>query len=203
MACLVVQFADSEIKAANDGVASFAGYSNFRVIGAATIQSRGVKFGAINSMAETEQAMLTVVHKAQKHAGVPVEHVIVSFAGAKPQSYGVAGEVEIAHGTITNNDIGRVLQSCEMPKFGENRTVLHAQPVNFYVDHKPSIADPRGMAGNRLGTDMHVVTVDDDVLSNIAHCVERWQLELAGVASSAYVAARSSLMEDEQEMGDV
>ena len=59
-----------------------AGQSSFRVIGAATTRSRGVRFGEIDAMHETERAIRTAVQAAQKMANVRVDHVIACFAGA-------------------------------------------------------------------------------------------------------------------------
>ena len=88
-----------------------------------------------------------------------------------------------------------------MPDIGEGREVLHAQPVNFALDHRTGLIDPRGQVGNRLACDMHMLTVDQAVIENLLYCVKRCDLELAGVASSSYVAGISSLVEDEQELG--
>ncbi len=48
---------------------------------------------------------------------------------------------------------------------------------------------------------MHLLSVDGDVIQNLLYCIKRCDLELAGIASSAYVSAISSLVEDEQELG--
>jgi len=61
--------------------------------------------------------------------------------------------------------------------------------------------DPRGLVGNMLTTDMHMLTVDALAVQNIFFCIKRCDLELAGLASSAYVSGMSSLVEDEQELG--
>jgi cell division protein FtsA len=88
-----------------------------------------------------------------------------------------------------------------VPDIGEGREVLHAQPVNFALDHRSGLKDPRGHVGNRLSADMHMLTIEAHAIETLLHCVKRCDLELAGVASSPYVAGVSSLVEDEQELG--
>ena len=73
--------------------------------------------------------------------------------------------------------------------------------MNFTLDDKNGLLDPRGQIGKELLVDMHLLTVDISSIETMLHCVKRCDLELAGVASSAYVAAISSLVEDEQEIG--
>jgi cell division protein FtsA len=171
------------------------------VIGAATTRSRGVSFGEISVMRETESAIRTAVQAAQKMADVRVDHVIACFSGAEPRSYGLAGEWELQDSVVTEQDVARVLAACDVPDFGASREVLHAQPVNFALDHRSGLGDPRNQIGNRLACDMHLLTVDADVVQNLLYCIKRCDLELAGIASSAYVSGISSLVEDEQELG--
>jgi cell division protein FtsA len=178
-----------------------AGQSNFRVIGAATTKSRGVRFGEISVMNETERAIRTAVQAAQKMANVRVDHVIACFSGAEPRSYGLAGEVELQDSVVTEQDVARVMAACDVPDIGEGREVIHAQPVNFALDHRTGLADPRNHIGNRLACDLHLLSVEASVVQNLLYCIKRCDLDLAGIASSAYVSGISSLVEDEQELG--
>ena len=201
VACLVLRFDGPERSRPADGVGSMAGQSSFRVIGAATTRSRGVRFGEVDAMQETERAIRTAVQAAQKMAAVRVDHVIASFSGARPQSFGLSGETDLEGSAVSDADIGRVLAACEMPDIGEGREVLHAQPVTFGLDHRTGLADPRGQVGSMLATDLHLLSVDAATIETLLHCIKRCDLECAGLASSAYVSGIASLVEDEQELG--
>jgi cell division protein FtsA len=201
VSCLILRF-DGEAKLREqDGVGPMAGQSQFRIIGAATTRSRGVRFGEISVMGETERAIRTAVQGAQKMANVRVDHVIACFSGADPRSYGLAGEHELQDQVVTEADVARVLGACDVPDIGEGRDVLHAQPVNFALDHRSGLGDPRGQIGHRLCCDMHLLSVDGDAVQNLIRCMQRCDLEVAGLASSAYVAGVAALVEDEQELG--
>jgi len=201
IACLVLRFDGPDQTRGEDGMGSLAGQASFRVIGAATTRSRGVRFGEVDAMPETERAIRTAVQAAQKMAGVRVDHVIACLSGARPRSYGLAGMVDVADGPVGEDDIARALAACDVPDLGHGREVLHAQPVNFSLDHRSGLADPRGQIGNSLSVDMHLLSVEDTAIQNLLFCIQRCDLELAGLASSAYVAGVSSLVEDEQELG--
>ncbi|MGB8622417.1 MAG: cell division protein FtsA [Paracoccaceae bacterium] len=201
IACLVLRFDGPDRFRGGDGVGSLAGQSGFRVIGAATTRSRGVRFGEIDAMQETERAIRTAVQAAQKMAGTRVDHVIASMAGAQPRSYGLDGMIDLVDSAVSEEDVARVLAACDVPDFGEGREVLHAHPVNFALDHRTGLNDPRGQIGNKLACDMHLLTVDTHAVQNLLYCIKRCDLELAGLASSAYVSGVSSLVEDEQELG--
>jgi len=201
IACVVLRFDGPDSFREQDGVGPMAGQSSFRIIGAATTRSRGVRYGEVAAMQETERAIRTAVTAAQKMANVRVDHVIACFAGGEPRSYGLAGEVEVSDSLVTEEDVAQVLSACEVPPIGHGREVLHAQPVNFALDHRSGLADPRGQMGRRLACDMHLLTVEGAAVQNLLHCIKRCDLEVAGIASSAYVSGMSALVEDEQELG--
>ena len=201
ISCLVLNFDGTGTFRETDGVGPMAGQVNFRVIGAASTRSRGMRHGEIETMGETEKAIRTVVQQAQKIAGVRVDHVIACLSGGRPASYGLAGEIALPSGKVTEQDIAAVLAACDAPDFGRGREVLHAQPVNFAVDNRSNLADPRDHSGNKLACDMHVLTVDGDAVGNLVQCIRRCDLELAGIASASYAAGRAALVEDEQELG--
>ena len=201
VAALIVQFDPSVQAGASAATSTIARHGAFRVIGVAQTKSRGVKFGEIASMPETERAIRTALQGAQKMANERVDHVIACFSGARPRSYGLNGEVHVATGEVSTADIGRVLASCDVPDYGEGREPIHAMPINFALDHRTGLSDPRGLIGNNLKVDMHLLTVDARMLEHLGACIRRCDLELAGVASSAYVSAVSALVEDEQELG--
>lgn len=200
IACLVLRF-DEGASVREEGIGSMAGQSSFRIIGAATTRSRGVRFGEVDAMQETERAIRTAVQAAQKMAQVRVDHVIACLSGARPRSYGLDGQVDVESTVVGDADIGRVLAACDVPDYGADREVLHAQPVNFALDNRSGLADPRGQIGHQLTADLHLLTVDASIVQNLLFCIKRCDLELAGLASSAYVSGISSLVEDEQELG--
>lgn len=202
IACLILKIDPERLEAPPaPGRRAQAGLDAIRVAGFANTQSRGVAMGEISVMDEAERGIRTVLSKAQKYAGERVDEVIVSLSGAQPRSYGVSGEAAVAQGEVTARDIGAALARCDLPDFGQGRDVIHAQPVNFTLDHRTGLADPRGQVGARIAVDMHMLTVSHAAIRNLAHAVRRCDLDLAGVATSAYAAGLSALVEDELELG--
>ncbi|NNE78662.1 MAG: cell division protein FtsA [Silicimonas sp.] len=201
IACLILRFDGRERLPQGDGIGAMAGQTQFRVIGAATTRSRGIELGETCAVQETERAIRTAVQAAQKMAGCRVDHVIACLSGGQPRSYGLAGIVNVEGDVVGEADIARVLAACDVPDYGAEREILHAQPVNFALDHRTGLIDPRDQIGQRLACDMHMLTVDRSVIQNLIYCLKRCDLELAGLAQSSYVSGISALVEDEQELG--
>jgi len=74
-------------------------------------------------------------------------------------------------------------------------------PVNFSLDHRTGLADPRGQIGIRLVVDLHMMTVAGNPVHNLLQVIRRCDLELAGLAFSGFTSGISALVEDEQELG--
>ena len=204
VACLVLQFDAEKARSIDDrdGVGNLHGQADLKIIGAATTRARGIEFGEIIDMEEAEAAIRTAVQAAQKMAGMRLDHVIVTFSGGRPRSYGVHGLVRVDEGEVTDFDVARVLAECDIPDYGtDTREAIHALPVNFTLDGRSGIANPRGQIGARLGVDLHLVTVGSRSLQNVMQCIRRCDLELCDVVVAPYAAGLSALVEDEQELG--
>lgn len=61
--------------------------------------------------------------------------------------------------------------------------------------------EPRGLVGDRLGVEMHIVTAAPGPVRNLEACVMRGHLRVAGFVASPYAAGLSSLVEDEKDLG--
>ena len=121
IACLILRFDGPDKLRTVDGVGSLAGQSSFRVIGASTTRSRGVRLGEIEAMPETERAIRTALQAAQKMAMVRVDHAIVCISGGQPRSYGLAGQIELEGDPVSESCVARVLAGCDVPDYGEAR----------------------------------------------------------------------------------
>ncbi|MEM9139965.1 MAG: cell division protein FtsA [Pseudomonadota bacterium] len=205
--CLVLRLDPAQIAEADarDG----RGTSLFRaieVVGARTVQSRGIRRGEIVDMEEVCRCIRLALLNAEKMAAPKVERVdqvIVSFSGGRPQSHMTEAEIETETGQVTDRDLSVVLAECPEPPIPADRTILHAQPCEITVDYQTGVTDPRGMAARRLSVAQHVLTVDQRPLADLMECVRRCDLDLAGVVSAPYASAMAALVEDEQRAGSI
>jgi cell division protein FtsA len=181
-------------------------YGAIEVVGARTVQARGIRRGEITDMEEVCRAIRLALLNAEKMAAPRVErvdHVIVSFSGGRPESHFTEAEVETETGQVTERDLSNVLAACPEPLLKSDRQILHAQPCEITVDYQNGVTDPRGMTARKLSVALHVMTVDARPLSDLIECVRRCDLDLAGVVSAPYASAMAALVEDEQRAGAV
>jgi len=199
--CLVIRVdAQRLAQAAEDGRGHDA-FGAIRIEGVGVTRSRGVRLGEIVDMEEATRAIRTALELAEKMAGERVDQVIGALSGARPRSEAASGAALVEGLEVSKRDVARVVTGCRWPELEDGREVLHAQPVNFTLDGVPGLADPRGMSGSTLGADLHVVSVATAPLRNLAQCVRRSDLELAGVVAAPYATGLASLVEDERKLG--
>ncbi|MET4805371.1 cell division protein FtsA [Limibacillus sp. MBR-115] len=177
-----------------------------RVLGIGQQASRGIKNGAIVDMEAAEVAIRNAVHAAEQMAGDTIERVVLGLSSGKPLSRQIAVEVALDGSHVGDRDLRRALSLGHEPSYlnghiGEGRELVHSIPLAYSVDGSRGIRDPRGMVGERLGVDLHLVTAGSGPVRNLVNCVERCHLEVGGFVVAPYASGLSVLVEDERDLG--
>ena len=84
---------------------------------------------------------------------------------------------------------------------GRARGRPFAAGVGFSLDAERGVRDPRGMVGDTLGVDMHVLTGDAAPLRNLELCINRSHLSVERMVATPYASGLAALVDDELEMG--
>lgn len=180
--------------------ATLAG-SRMRVVGVGHQSSRGVRGGTIVDMDAAEQSIRVAVENAERMAGQAISEVTLVTAAGGLASRRLAVEVPLSGREVADRDLRRALRE-GLQDFSESgRVILHAIPLGWRVDSHRGVKDPRGMFGRELGVDLHFLTGAVEPLRNLATCVERCRLSIAGIVATPYAAGLSALVEDELLLG--
>ncbi len=178
-----------------------SGVPSFRISAAIEARSNGVLYGEIVNFHQVESDLIRLLDQAQKMARLRVDYAMVVFSGGVPASFGLTGEVKVLGGEVGNVDISAAMSNCDFPDLGDQREYLHALPVNFSLDYRSGLHDPRGQVGSQLAVDMHALTIERSSVQNIRQLIKRVDMELIGVSTSAYMSGLAVLTEDEQKHG--
>lgn len=172
------------------------------VIGIGHQVSRGVRVGNIVDMEGVETAIRAVVEAAEQMADENVSEVIVNHTGGTPESKLISFDVSIGGHEIGDSDMRRALDPAWLAaQQTEDRAVIHTVPVGYAVDGHRGVRDPRGMFGEKLGVNMHVMTASAGAVRNLVTCVHRCNLEIEDQVLSSFASGLSCLVEDERELG--
>ena len=178
----------------------------FEVIGVGHHAANGIKSGTITDLDKAESAIRQTVHAAENMAaevmkGYPLREVVVNLPGVNAMSHAHTAEVQIAGHEITDNDVRRALASAQAQVISDEYELIHTIPVSYRIDGNDGIRDPKGMFGQHMSVDMHLVTGDMSALKNMATAIERSHLDISALCLSSYAAGLASLVEDEMDLG--
>ncbi|MEG3618823.1 cell division protein FtsA [Magnetovibrio sp. PR-2] len=173
-----------------------------RVIGVGHHASAGVKNGTIVDMEQAEATVRAAVGAAEEMAGANIESVFVSLTGTAFNSRLVAYDINISGHEIGDQDLRKILDATRLTQsLPQDQEIVHSIPVGYSIDGNRGVRDPRGMFGDSLGVNLHVVTAQTNALRNIDTCLHRCHLDVDGHVVSPYASAMSALVEDEMKLG--
>ena len=182
-------------------IAQVTADNNLRIIGIGHQLSQGIKNGTIVDLRQAENSIVAAVSAAEKMAGETVDKVVVCSSGGSPASEMMKAEIEISNSQVSPRDIKRAIITAKEYYSEKNRRIVHAVPISFSVDDIRGVDDPIGMAGQKLGAEVHLITVSESAFKNITNCVINCELEIQDYVVSSHAAGLTCLTEDEKELG--
>jgi cell division protein FtsA len=172
-----------------------------RVLGIGHQLSRGVRNGSIVDLEAAGASIANAVHAAEEMAGDTVGRVVANLSGGFSASRIIKAEIGVTGREIGDAEMQRALEHGYLLREPGDRQVIHTVPVGFSVDDSRGIRDPRGMLGERLGVNMHVVTASAAAVRNLTSAIGRSHLEIEALVVSPYASGLSCLVEDEIGLG--
>ncbi|WP_274628348.1 cell division protein FtsA [Arvimicrobium flavum] len=172
-----------------------------QVIGIGHQKSQGVKSGVVVDLNRAEQAIRLAVDAAERMAGLTVDSLFVNLSAGRLKSEVFSATINLGGHEVEAADVKRVLAAGAKQALKVQRQVVHSLPVAFSLDGERGVRDPRGMIGDTLGVDMHVLTGDAAPLRNLELCVNRAHLSVERMVATPYASGLSALVDDELEMG--
>ncbi|MBO0741318.1 MAG: cell division protein FtsA [Hyphomicrobiaceae bacterium] len=172
-----------------------------RVLGTGVCPSRGVKSGTVFAFAEAEQAVREAVAQAERGAQAAVESVLLAVACGRLRSATFTAETSVEGRVVEAADIERLMAAAQSHAERNGRMLLHLNCISYRLDGTGGIGHPLGLAGSKLGADLHVVTADDAPLRNMMHVVERAYLSAAGLVPAPYASALAATTGEERHRG--
>lgn len=179
---------------------------NIDVIGIGHQASQGIKSGTVVDLDRAENAIRQAVNAAEKMAsdvtkGYPLREVIVNVPGVHSHSKLMSMGVQIMGEAVTENDIRRALAKAQDQAVGQDVELIHTIPTAYRIDGHEGIREPRGLFGQHLDVDVHMVTGAMSPLRNMASCIQSSHLDISALCSAPYASGLACLVEDEMDMG--
>lgn len=81
------------------------------------------------------------------------------------------------------------------------RDLIHSIPIAYSLDGNRGIRDPRGMFGETLGVQVHLISAAAGTVQTLRTLIERCHLDVEEFVVSPYAAGLAALVEDETDLG--
>lgn len=174
---------------------------DLHVIGAGTQKSQGLRNGAVVDLEAARDAITDALETAERGAREQVRRAIVNLSCGRFHSETGSVDASLAGHEVGDADIRRVLDPSRLFNGHEDREVIHAIPTGFRVDDMTDISDPRGLHGNNLGVDFHMVMAEPGPVRTLVNTIAHSHLEVEALVVSAFAAGISVAVEDELDLG--
>ena len=171
------------------------------IIGIGQDAAEGLKAGTVIDMAAAVTSIGTAIRRAETMADKRVQNVFVSVSGGAPQSTYADISLDVSGRQIGNNDIQHAFDTANAGGTIEGREIIHAISTAYDLDGSRGIRNPKGMYGNQLRVQLHVVSVAHGAFRNLLTCISRCDLDLEAPVISAYASGLACLVEDEKDLG--
>lgn len=173
------------------------------VIGAADIESQGIRKGVLVDIEEAVSCISGVLEKVERMTGIPVERVTVSVSGNHITTQASHGVIAVSRpdGEITEADVVRCIDASQAIAVPPNREILHVFPKNFTLDGQTGIKDPLSMTGVRLEVDTLIVQAGLPFMKNLNRCLRQASLEIQDLVLAPLAAAEACLNKRQKGLG--
>ena len=182
-------------------IANLHGDGGIRIAGIGHHAAAGMRCGVIIDMDAAEGAILTAVGAAEQRAGERIRTVVINIAGGNLASETFGVEIALAGREVVEPDLRRALGRGIGQEQPSDRALIHCIPIAYTIDAARGIRDPRGMFGDKLGIDMHLVTARAGMIRNLATCVAHCHLDIGAQVAAPYASGLACLVEDEIDLG--
>ena len=180
---------------------SRAGSADLQIVGIGHQVAHGVRGGAIIDLEAAENAVRATVEAAEVMAGETIKDVVVNMPGTLLSRL-IAYEISVAGHQVGDTDVSRIMDPASLAsEVPGDHALMHAIPVGYSLDGNKGVRDPRGMFGDKLGVNLHVVSAPRTAARNLETCLQRAHLGVAGKVAPAYASAQACLVDDERELG--
>lgn len=174
-----------------------------KIIGIGHHKSQGVKSGVVVDLDRAEYAIRQCVDAAERMAGLTVDSLIVNLSAGRLRSEKFSATINLGGHEADEKDVDKVLAAGAKQAMRAERQVIHSLPVGFSLDQERGVRDPRGMVGDTLGVDMHVLTGDAAPQRNLEAAINRSHLSVERMVATPYASGLAALVDDELELGAV
>jgi len=165
--------------------------------------SQGICSGKVLDVKKAESCILSAINSAEKMASETIESAIINVSGSVLDSFILEVETSVSGQEITDRDIHKITQIGQSHIKDNDKNVIHTLTTDYAIDDLDGIKDPLGMFGEKLQTNIHIISSSRTITKNLENCLARCQLDVEDFVATPYVSGLATLSDDEKSLGAI
>ncbi len=163
-------------------------HNKLNLLAASSIESKGIKKGLIVNVEEAALSLRKALQEIESMLGISIRKVLASipsyFAEFKmvQGSISLKGENGEPYSTVTGNEIVKVMQNAIQKESFSNNEMVTMLPIDFTLDEKEGIKDPKGLVGKDLFVRGVLVTVPKKNVYSVVGLIEGLGIEVVDIS---------------------
>lgn len=172
-----------------------------RVLGVGQQTAPAIASGKAADFDACARAIQVAIEEAAAMAGAPISRVVASYGGPGVSSRIVRGAARVKGPLISTRDIDNVINAAVQSSPTPQLSILHVEPLRYFIDDGEGIADPIGHQGKMLSVEACVVTAPTDAINALKSCIRQAGADVEEIIAAPKAAAMAALTLEEREEG--
>ncbi len=159
-------------------------YQNkLNVLAASSFKSKGIKKGLITDVDLAKQSIKSAFNEVEDMLGIKIKKIITSVPSFNAEYNIIKGNIKIdGDYNVTSEDIMKVLEVAVKNNPYTLREMVTVLPIDYSLDDKAFIKNPKGMKGENLGCRAVMVTAPKKSVYSVIGLLEDIGLEVVDIS---------------------
>lgn len=154
------------------------------LLAAASVKSKGIKKGLITDFETASISVKKAINEVEGMLGIKIKRVIASVPSYFAEFLVVKGEIKITNedNLVTGEDVITVLQNAMNEKLSPGREMVTMLPIDFKLDDKDGIKDPKGLVGSTLSARAIMATTPKKNIYSVVSLMDSIGIEIVDIS---------------------
>jgi len=154
------------------------------LLAASSVKSKGIKKGLITDFEAASISMKKAINEVEGMLGIKIKKVIASVPSYFAEFLVVKGETKITNeeNVVTGDDVIAVLQNAMKDKLSPGKEMVTMLPIDFKLDDKDGIKDPKGLVGSVLSARAVMATTPKKNIYSVVSLMDNIGIEIVDIS---------------------
>ena len=154
------------------------------LLAASSVKSKGIKKGLITDVNSATMSLQKAISEVENMLGIKIKKVITTIPSYFAEFTKIDGEIKINNENkiVTGDDVVKVLGQAVKGKISSTKERVTIVPIDFSVDSKTGIKDPKGLTGNTLRTRAILITTPKKNIYSVVGLIEAIGIEVVDIS---------------------